>query len=117
MRKSRSSIFIRYALSYIAVVLLLFFSITGFLYVRLSGQARRELIDNQMNRLSRIAGQHETYISAMLNTAEEIGFSPYIEFFRYDEEPWKAYDLQLQLVPYTTTSTFCNQIYLHFFGG
>ncbi|MBR0387553.1 MAG: helix-turn-helix transcriptional regulator [Clostridia bacterium] len=116
MRKSRSSIFIRYALSYIAVVLLLFFSITGFLYVRLSGQARRELIDNQMNRLSRIAGQHETYISAMLNTAEEIGFSPYIEFFRYDEEPWKAYDLQLQLVPYTTTSTFCNQIYLHFFG-
>ena len=117
IRKSRTSVFIRYALSYIAVVLLLFFSITGYLYVRLSGKAREEFIDNQINRLSRIAGQHESYISAMLNTAEEIGLSPDIEFFRYDEEPWKAYDLQLQMIPYTTTSsTFCDQVYLHFFG-
>ena len=115
-KKSRSSVFIRYALSYIAVVLLLFFSITGYLYIRLSGIARKEIIDNQINRLSRIAAQHESYISAMLNTAEEIGLSPDIEFFRYDEEPWKAYDLQLQLIPYTTTSTFCDQIFLHFFG-
>ena len=117
IRKSRSSVFIRYALSYIAVVLLLFFSITGYLYVRLSGKTREEIIDNQINRLSRIASQHESYISAMLNTAEEIGLSPDIEFFRYDEEPWKAYDLQLQMVPYTTTSsTFCDQVYLCFFG-
>ena len=117
IRKSRSSVFIRYALSYIAVVLLLFFSITGYLYVRLSGKAREEIIDNQINRLSRIAAQHESYISAMLNTAEEIGLSPDIEFFRYDEEPWKAYDLQLKMVPYTTTaSTFCDQVYLYFFG-
>ena len=117
IRKSRTSVFIRYALSYIAVVLLLFLSITGYLYIRLSSKTREEIIDNQINRLSRIAAQHESYISAMLNTAEEIGLSPDIEFFRYDEEPWKAYDLQLQMVPYTTTSsTFCDQVYLYFFG-
>ena len=117
VRKSRTTVFIRYALSYLAVVLLLFFSITGYLYATMSGRAREEYIRTQINRLSRIAGQHENYISAMLNTAEEIGLSPHIEFFRYDEEPWKAYDLQLQLVPYTTTnSTFCDQVYLHFFG-
>ena len=52
----------------------------------------------------------------MLNTAEEIGLSPHIEPFRYDEEPWKAYDLQLQLVPYTSTNAFCDQVYLHFSG-
>ena len=93
IRKSRTSVFIRYALSYIAVVLLLFCSITGYLYVRLSREAREEIIDNQINRLSRIASQHESYISAMLNTAEEIGLSPDIEFFRYNEEPWKdCYD-------------------------
>ncbi len=108
--------FIRYALSYIAVVLLLFFSITGYLYIRLSGRVRQEIIDSQINRLSRISAQHESYISAMLNTAEEIGLSPDIEFFRYSEEPWKAYDLQRQLMPYTTTSTFCDQVYLYFFG-
>ena len=117
IRKSRTTVFIRYALSYLAVVLLLFFSITGYLYATMSEKAREEYIGNQINRLSRIASQHENYISAMLNTAEEIGLSPHIEFFRYDEEPWKAYDLQLQLVPYTTTnSTFCDQVYLHFFG-
>ena len=117
IRKSRSSVFIRYALSYIAVVLLLFFCITGYLYIRLSSKTREEIIDNQINRLSRIAAQHESYISAMLNTAEEIGLSPDIEFFRYEEEPWKAYDLQLKMVPYTTTSsTFCDQVYLYFFG-
>ena len=55
IKKSRSSVFIRYALSYIAVVLLLFFSITGYLYVRLSGKSREDFIDNQINRLSRIA--------------------------------------------------------------
>ena len=117
IRKSRTTVFIRYALSYLAVVLLLFFSITGYLYATMSGKAREEYIRNQINRLSRIASQHENYISAMLNTAEEIGLSPHIEFFRYDEEPWKAYDLQLQLAPYTATnSTFCDQVYLHFFG-
>lgn len=116
-RKSRTTVFIRYALSYLAVVLLLFFSITGYLYASMSSRAREEYIGNQINRLSRIAAQHENYISAMLNTAEEIGLSPHIEFFRYDEEPWKAYDLQLQLVPYTAAnSTFCGQVYLHFFG-
>ena len=116
-KKSRTTVFIRYALSYLAVVLLLFFSITGYLYATMSERAREEYIGNQINRLSRIASQHENYIASMLNTAEEIGLSPHIDFFRYDEEPWKAYDLQLQLVPYTTTnSTFCDQVYLHFFG-
>lgn len=116
IRGSRTSVFIRYALSYTAVVLLLFFSITGYMYFTLSRRAREELITTQINRLTRIAGQHESYLSAMLNTAEEIGLSPDIEFFRYEEEPWKAYDLQLQMVPYTTTCTFCDQVFLHFYG-
>ena len=67
--------FIRYALSYIAIVLLLFFSITGYLYIRLSDRTRREIIDSQINRLSRISAQHESYISAMLNTAEETRYT------------------------------------------
>ncbi len=110
----KTTVFIRYALSYTAVVLTLFLSIAGYLYVRTGEHARRNLIDGQINRLTRIASQHESYISAMLNTAEQIGLSPHIEPFRYDLEPWKAYDLQLQLVPYTSTNTFCDQVYLYF---
>lgn len=112
----KTTVFIRYALSYTAVVLTLFFSIAGYLYVRTNRHARQNLIDSQINRLARIASQHESYISTMLNTAEQIGLSPHIEPFRYDEEPWKAYDLQLQLVPYTSTNTFCDQVYLYFSG-
>ena len=44
VRKSRTTVFIRYALSYLAVVLLLFFSITGYLYATMSGKAREEYI-------------------------------------------------------------------------
>ena len=116
IRGSRTSVFIRYALSYTAVVLLLFFSITGYMYITLSRRAREELITTQINRLTRIAGQHESYLSAMLNTAEEIGLSPDIEFFRYEEEPWMRCDPQLPMVPYTTTCTFCDQVFLHFYG-
>lgn len=110
----KTTVFIRYALSYTVVVLTLFFSIAGYLYVSTSRHARHNLIDSQINRLTRIASQHESYIFTMLNTAEQIGLSPHIEPFRYDLEPWKAYDLQLQLVPYTSTNTFCDQVYLYF---
>ena len=116
LRNRVSSVFIRYALSYMAVVLVLFASIMAYLYVQSAQQAREGIIDNQINRLTRIASQHEGYISAMLNTAEEIGLSPHIEPFSYDQEPWRAYDLQLQLVPYTSTNTFCDQVYLYFSG-
>ena len=111
-----TSVFIRYALSYTLIVLTLFFSIVGYLYVNTSRHSRQNLIDSHINRLTRIASQHESYIFTMLNTAEQIGLSPHIEPFRYDLEPWKAYDLQLQLIPYTSTNTFSDQVYLYFSG-
>ncbi len=106
----------RYALSYMLVVLVLFSGTSVFLYSRTANQVRQSIVDTQINRLTRIAIQHEGYISSMLNAAEEIGLNPNIEAFQYDREPWKAYDLQLQLVPYTTTNAFCDQVYLHFSG-
>lgn len=112
----KKSVFIRYALSYTAVVLTLFFSIAGYLCVNTSQRFRQNLIDSQINRLTRIANQNESYIFTMLNTAEQIGLSPHVESFNYHQEPWKAYDLQLQLVPYTSTNTFCDQVYLYFSG-
>lgn len=106
----------RYALSYTLVVLVLFSGVAFYVYNLTTSQVRRNIVDSQINRLTRIAIQHESYISSMLNTAEEIGLSPHIEAFQYDQEPWKAYDLQLQLIPYTATNAFCDQVYLHFSG-
>ena len=113
-KERRTSVFIRYALSYTLVVILLFTGITAYLFRKTEQQVLEETVTAQVNRLSRIALLHESYISAMLSTAEEIGLSPHIEPFRYGEEPWKAYDLQLQLVPYTSANGFCDQMYLLF---
>ena len=115
-RKRNSSVFLRYALSYTFVLLILFSGITVMLLNQTERQVRDNIVDTQINRLTRIAIQHEGYISSMLNTAEEIGSSPFIVSFSYDREPWKAYDLQRQLIPYTATSAFCDQVFLHFTG-
>ena len=110
----RRSVFIRYALSYTLVLLLLFSGVTLYMVHTAQRQVQEDIVTSQVNRLTRIAIRHEDYISSMLSTAEEIGLSPHIEPFRFDEEPWKAYDLQLQLVPYTSTNSFCEQLYLYF---
>ena len=110
----RRSVFIKYALSYTLVLLLLFSGVTFYMIHTSQRQVQEDIVTGQVNRLNRIAIRHEDYISTMLSTAEEIGLSPHIEPFRFDEEPWKAYDLQLQLIPYTATNSFCDQLYLYF---
>ncbi len=115
-KERKLSVFLRYALSYTLVVLVLFSGICVYLYRLTARQVRENIVSAQINRLTRIAIQHEDYISSMLNTAAEIGLNPHIEAFRYDLEPWKAYDLQLQLIPYTATNVFCDQVYLFFSG-
>lgn len=113
-KRKKLSVFMRYSLSYTLVVLVLFSGISVYLYRLTQQQVQESIVNTQINRLTRIAMQHESYIASMLNAAEEIGLSPYIEAFHYEQEPWKAYDLQLQLIPYTAASTFCDQVYLHF---
>ncbi len=115
-KREKSPLFLRYLLSYALVVLLLFIGITVYLSARTQEQVQSAMVSTQINRLTRIAIRHEDYISGMLSTAEEIGLSPHIEAFDYTREPWKAYELQLQLIPYTSTNTFCDQMYLHFTG-
>ena len=112
----RMPVFLRYALSYTMVVLILFGGISVYLFSRTGQQVQESIVDSQINRLTRIALQHEGNISAMLNAAAEIALNPYIEPFVYEREPWRAYDLQRQLLPYTSTNAFCDQIYLYFAG-
>ena len=112
----RRSIFIRYALSYTLVLLILFAGISFYLAGTTQRQIQDSIAEAQINRLTRIAVQHESAIAAMISTAEEMGLSPRIEPFSYEKEPWKAYDLQQQLVPYTAMNAFCDQMYLIFAG-
>ena len=112
----RRSIFIRYALSYTLVLLILFTGISFYLARTTQRQIQDSMVEAQVNRLTRIAMQHENAISAMVSTAEEMGLSPHIEPFSYERDPWKAYDLQQQLVPYTAMNAFCDQMYLVFSG-
>ena len=112
----RKSIFVRYALSYTLVLILLFAGLSFYLVRDSQTQIRTKIVENQVNRLTRIALEHEGYLSALMSMAEEMGLSPQIEPFRYEQHPGRAYELQTQLAPYTVINRFCDQIYLLFAG-
>lgn len=114
--RMRSSTFVRYVLSYISLLALILAGLFGYMYFYVDGEVRQRVVTNQVNRLSRIAFQHDDWLNTMLNTAVQIGLSPYIEPFSYQQEPARAYDLLRQLAPYTVTNSFCDQIYLCFSG-
>ena len=97
----RLSTFARYVVSYMLVLLLALSALFLYMYVYMNREVRAQVISNGINRLSRIAYQHEGYLDNMLNTAEQIGLSPYLQPFNYRDEPWRAYELMQQLVPYT----------------
>ena len=110
----RLSTFARYVVSYMLVLLLALSALFLYMYVYMNREVRAQVISNGINRLSRIAYQHEGYLDNMLNTAEQIGFSPYLQPFSYRDEPWRAYELMQQLVPYTVSNDFSDQMYLCF---
>lgn len=110
----RLSTFARYVVSYMLVLLLALSALFLYMYVYMNREVRAQVISNGINRLSRIAYQHEGYLDNMLNTAEQIGLSPYLQPFSYRDEPWRAYELMQQLVPYTVSNDFSDQMYLCF---
>lgn len=110
----RLSTFAGYIFSYMLVLVLVLSALFLYMFIDTNRQVRTQFIDNSINRLSRIADQHEEYLDNMLNTAEQIGLSPYMQPFSYRDEPWRAYELMQQLVPYTVSNDFCDQLYLCF---
>ncbi len=112
----RRSTFARFALSYICLLVLVLVGFFGYMYGYVEREVRDRALDSHINRLSRIAYQHEDYMNTMLNTALQMGLSPYIEPFSYAQEPARAYDLLRQMAPYTVTNSFCDQIFLSFHG-
>lgn len=72
----RLSTFARYVVSYMLVLLLALSALFLYMYVYMNREVRAQVISNGINRLSRIAYQHEGYLDNMLNTAEQIGLSP-----------------------------------------
>lgn len=112
----RTSTFVRFALSYLLMLTVVLTCVFSFMYVYVHREVRDKILDNQINRLSRIADQHENYLSSMLNSAVQMGLSPVIQPFVYAQAPDRAYDLLQQMAPYTVTNSFCDQIYLLFHG-
>ena len=115
-KRIRTSTFVRFALSYLIMLTIVLTSVFGFMFVYVHTEARDKTLDNQINRLNRIADQHENYLASMLDSAVQMGLSPVIQPFVYDEAPDRAYDLLQQMAPYTVTNHFCDQIYLNFYG-
>lgn len=112
----RVSTFVRFALSYLLMLVIVLGTVSSYMFFYVRQEVRDKALANQVNRLSRIASLHENYLSTMLNSAVQMGLSPAIQPFAYDEEPARAYDLLQQMAPYTVTNSFCDQMYLIFHG-
>lgn len=106
--------FMRYALSYLLLMAILFLGFSGYSYYYYSGVIRKEVTESSFNKLSRLCYQHERYLSAIINTAEQMSLSPYIKPFRFQDDPEKAYELLRQITPYTVTNDFVDQFFLFF---
>ena len=91
LARFRRSTFARFALSYICLLVLVLLGIFGYMYTYVEREVRDRVLDSHINRLSRIAYQHEDYMNTMLNTALQMGLSPFIEPFDYATEPARAY--------------------------
>ncbi len=113
-RSLTRSTLVRYMVSYTAIILALVFGVGIFMNRTYASTVRENIIDSNINKLATIRAQNEQYIASMLTIANQIGLSPYIEPFRFSEQPEKAYHLKKQLVPYTVTTGFVNQLYLIF---
>jgi len=112
--RMRTSTFVRYALSYLLILLIVLGSVFSYMFFYVREEVRDKTLDSQINRLHRIAEQHENYLSSMLNSSVQMGLSPVIQPFAFQDAPAWAYDLQQQLAAYTVTNNFCEQIYLTF---
>ena len=64
-----SKVFLRYALSYLLLLMVVFSVLTAYLTGYVNHQVSDTLQTTQVNRLNRIAQQHNEYIDNMMHTA------------------------------------------------
>jgi AraC-like DNA-binding protein len=108
------SVFLRYMLSYAVIMVVLFISISIYMNNYYSNTVREKIIDSNINTLSRIRYENEANMSSAINIGNQIGLSPYIVPFKFEEEPWKSVHLKEQIVPYTVTNEFFDKMFLVF---
>ncbi len=108
------SILLRYMISYAAIMAVLFVGVGIFMSNTYVNSIRANTVESNINKLGRIRYQHEANLTTLLSVGRQIGLSPYIRSFKFSKEPMRAYHLKLQLLPYTTTIDFFDQLYLIF---
>ncbi len=108
------SILLRYMISYAAVMAVLFVGVGIYMSNTYVGTVRANTVESNINKLGRIRYQHEANLTTLLSVGSQIGLSPYIRSFKLIKEPMRAYHLKLQLLPYTATIDFFDQLYLIF---
>lgn len=108
------SMLVRYMVSYAVIMAVLFIGVGIFMNTTYTNTIRKNTIDSNINRLDALRMQHEEKLRTLIMTANQIGVSYYISPFEMEKEPMKAYHLKQQLVPYSVTNDFCDQVYLVF---
>lgn len=107
------SILLKYIISYAAVMAVLFIGVGIYVNNSYASAIRASIVEENTNRLSALRIQHEEKLSALINIANQISFSPYITPFRLKDNALKAYYLKEHLVSYNADNFF-DQLYVIF---
>ncbi len=107
------SIMLRYIVSYVAVMAVLFIGVGIYVNNSYASAIRARIVEENTNRLSALRIQHEEKLSSLINIANQISLSPYITPFKLKENALKAYYLKEHLHSYNADS-FYDQLYIVF---
>lgn len=114
MRALLHSTLFRYMASYTMIMVVLVLGAGAYINSAYSASIRQSAIDTQYNKLDKIRAENERYFDTMLGIANQLSLSPYVKPFRFEDDPEQAYHLKKQLIPYTLTNDFIDQLYLLF---
>lgn len=107
------SIILRYIISYVAVMAVLFIGVGIYVNNSYASAIHASIVEENTNRLSALRLQHEEKLSALINIANQISLSPYITPFKLKENALKAYYLKEHLISYNADNFF-DQLYVVF---
>ena len=108
------SLLLRYIISYIIVIALIFIGISVYACSSVDSAIRDSVIESNTNRLAVLRVQHEGRLSALSCICNQIGLSPKITAFKFVENPMEAYHLKQLLASFQAANNFSDQLYLTF---
>lgn len=111
--KRSYTLFLKYLVSYIIVLLLPMIVLNGIYSLRVNKVYRTEVLANMQTDLNSLALELDAQISSMSSTINQLSAMLDFNTYRFEENPLYAREIKQLLQMYCSTSTFADEIILY----